>query len=164
MTLNAYLQNLNARSSGACTAANDTVYLFGGNYGPPWLSLLDEYALPRCRTCADKDNAAVSFGVGGVLSGVSWHRHGPGFAEVFHGAKRWFLLPPDGPVGMHSFNANQSVAAWVHDGLKDLPDEARIQHCTIVPGELIYFPHNWPHATLNLDPYTSFASTFLMDG
>lgn len=29
--------------------------------------------------------------------------------QVLHGAKRWFLMPPDGPYDMHSFNANQSV-------------------------------------------------------
>ena len=92
MTLTAYLDGLQRRSSGACAAANDTLYLFGGNYGAPWLSLLEEYALPGCGTCLDQDNAAVSFGVGGLLSGVSWHRHGPGFSEVFHGAKRWFVL------------------------------------------------------------------------
>lgn len=106
----------------------------------------------------------MSFGVGGLLSGVSWHRHGPGFAEVLHGAKRWFFLPPTGPVSMHDFAANQSVAAWVATGLAGLRADARIQHCTIVPGELVYFPHDWPHATLNLDPYTSFASTFLVNG
>ena len=28
-----------------------------------------------------------------VGTGVPFHFHGPGFAEVIHGAKRWFLYP-----------------------------------------------------------------------
>lgn len=84
MTLKQYLTNLNALSSGACgRAANETVYLFGGNYSPAWTQLLSGYDLPPCKTCKiPKDNAAVSFGVGGALSGVSWHSHGAGFSEV----------------------------------------------------------------------------------
>jgi hypothetical protein len=51
----------------------------------PRLALLEEYDLPRCRTCSDAkhpDNAVVSFGAGDWGSGVAWHRHGPGFSEV----------------------------------------------------------------------------------
>mmetsp|Transcript_21711 Transcript_21711/g.51146 ORF Transcript_21711/g.51146 Transcript_21711/m.51146 type:complete len:317 (-) Transcript_21711:147-1097(-) len=33
--------------------------------------------------------------------------------------------------------------------------------CTIHPGEMIYFPDQWHHATINLDEYTCFVSSFL---
>ena len=33
--------------------------------------------------------------------------------------------------------------------------------CTIHPGEMIYFPDQWHHATINLDAYTCFVSSFL---
>ena len=32
--------------------------------------------------------------------------------------------------------------------------------CTISFGEALYFPSQWYHATLNLDKYTAFVSTF----
>ena len=32
--------------------------------------------------------------------------------------------------------------------------------CTLNPGDLIYFPDQWHHATINLSPYTVFVSTF----
>lgn len=32
--------------------------------------------------------------------------------------------------------------------------------CTLHPGDLIYFPNGWHHATINLDPYTVFVSAF----
>jgi hypothetical protein len=163
LTLRAYLSDLNKLSAGSCRAANDTVYLFGGNYGPNWLALIEKYTLPPCTTCRyPADNTAVSFGIGGLQSGVSWHRHGPGFSEVFHGAKRWFLIPPNGPLDIHDFNANKSVAQWASEDLPQLRETSGVVECTIRPGELLYFPANWPHATLNLDAYTSFASTFLI--
>jgi len=31
---------------------------------------------------------------------------------------------------------------------------------TVDPGDLVYFPDKWYHATINLDPYTAFVSTF----
>ena len=36
-----------------------------------------------------------------------------------------------------------------------------IQECTIVPGEILYFPPMWMHATLNLDVYNVFMSLFI---
>ena len=35
--------------------------------------------------------------------------------------------------------------------------------CVIGPGELIYFPPEWHHATLNYGEYVSFASVFLIE-
>lgn len=32
--------------------------------------------------------------------------------------------------------------------------------CTLHPGDAIYFPNQWWHATINLDRYTAFISTF----
>ena len=157
----------------------------------------------------------MSFGAGGEASGVSWHTHGGGFSETFHGRKRWFLLPPQSPTFADiTANPNRSVAEWAtrdlpalrrssaatprtttaggagsddsddedDDGVRgdgDSPYSSSSsssssaaaaaasfllpQECVIGPGELLYFPANWPHATLNLDAYTSFASTFLID-
>ena len=197
MPLEQYLRDLDKLSTGAGAAANETLYLFGGNYSPAWLAFLDEYPLPPCRTCTGeapyKDNAAVSFGAGGFASGVSWHTHAGGFSETLHGRKRWFLLPPGSPTFKEiARQPNRSVAEWAIQDLPALRESAALldtaatseepsetksepespqptssfllpQECIISPGELLYFPANWPHATLNLDAYTSFASTFLIE-
>jgi uncharacterized RmlC-like cupin family protein len=66
-------------------------------------------------------------------------------------------------VGMDSFNVNMSVASWVSHGLSEMDlEESGLVECTIYPGDILYFPPFWPHATLNLDRYTTFASTFLI--
>ena len=64
---------------------NESVYFFGDNYVGGWEVLLGQHAAPPFA----RGNMARSFGVGGVNSGVPFHFHGPGYAEVFHGRKRW---------------------------------------------------------------------------
>lgn len=36
-----------------------------------------------------------------------------------------------------------------------------LYECVLTPGEMLYFPDKWQHATLNLDPYNLFVSVFL---
>ena len=119
--------------------------------------------------------------------------HGAGFSEVFEGAKRWFLLPPEHPPHAHP---NQTVADWASKVLPELysgtmgagvswgggenegeneggsegtgkapgPSRSAVPlECTIRPGELIYFPPEWHHATLNYGGYVNFASVFIIE-
>lgn len=155
-----------------------TRYLFGETYSEEWkTSLLNYYTLPPCRTC-DRSLSALSFGIGNKGSGVQWHIHGPGFSESLHGRKHWLLYPPSQPP---SFDANFTSRHWMehmYTSLVDKRDNGRVNEkggkeknhqenehelpweCTLYPGEMIYFPDMWYHATLNLDTYTAFVSTF----
>jgi hypothetical protein len=56
------------------------------------------------------------------------------------------------------YQGNESQLVWVVNRKTDqaLPP----LECTLEPGEAIYFPTGWWHATLNLDPYNVFASVF----
>jgi Cupin-like domain len=72
--------------------SNESYYLFGSNYGGIWDEMRDIYNLPPCVEC--KQCGAVTIGIGGRQTGVSFHLHGPGFSEVIEGRKRWFLFPP----------------------------------------------------------------------
>lgn len=84
---------LGSDDSASCKRkSNESFYLFGGNFGGVWDSMRDAYRLPPCLVCAQC--GAVTIGIGGHLSGVSFHHHGPGFSEVIEGSKRWFLFPP----------------------------------------------------------------------
>ncbi|KAJ0000913.1 hypothetical protein NQD34_005933 [Periophthalmus magnuspinnatus] len=93
----------------------------------------------------------------GAGTGVPFHWHGPGYSEVIYGRKRWFLYPPDKPPHFHP---NISTLSWVTHTYPSLsPEEAPLE-CTIQPGEVLFFPDRWWHATLNLDT-SVFISTFL---
>nr|XP_060642261.1 jmjC domain-containing protein 8 isoform X3 [Anolis sagrei ordinatus] len=93
----------------------------------------------------------------GSGSGVPFHWHGPGFSEVIFGRKRWFLYPPE---KMPKFHPNRTTLSWLLDTYPFLPSWERPMECTIHPGEVLYFPDRWWHATLNLDT-SVFISTFL---
>mmetsp|Transcript_20702 Transcript_20702/g.53029 ORF Transcript_20702/g.53029 Transcript_20702/m.53029 type:complete len:345 (-) Transcript_20702:101-1135(-) len=126
---------------------NETLYLFGPNteLGNSLGGLIAGYSPPRL---AD-DDLAFSFGIGASGSGVPFHVHGPGWSEVVHGRKRWLLYPPG-----HSphFDPDGSSAAWVADVLPTLggSDLALLEDCVIGPGEALYFPSMWWHATVNI--------------
>lgn len=135
--------------------SNESWYLFGETYSDEWTRLLQHYEPPPCYTCRGGWPVALAFGIGNRGSGVQWHTHGPGFSETIHGRKHWVLYPPEQPP---SFHKDQSSRQWMEKtyvALHEKPVE-----CTLAPGDLIYFPDRWWHATINLDPYTVFVSAF----
>jgi Cupin-like domain len=157
-------------------SANDTWYLFGETYSAEWEVLLSHHALPPCTSCS-RDTVAVSFGVGNAGSGVSWHTHGPGFSESLHGSKHWLLYPPSIVATLNNtattdsrtrqtndtaspifHDKDQSSRQWMHDIYPYIYPKP--WQCTVRPNEALYFPHAWWHATINLDRYTAFVSTF----
>jgi hypothetical protein len=92
--------------------ANETFYLFGDNYGGVWSETAGAYEVASCAQC--NRAGAKSVGIAGRLSGVSFHIHGPGFAEVIHGAKLWLLFPPEVSIErVPRFGPNSSMASWV---------------------------------------------------
>lgn len=143
--------------------SNESWYLFGETYSPAWRDLLyPHYVRPPCVTCHHEDQVALAFGMGNRGSGVQWHVHGPGFSETLHGRKHWILYPPNHHSNNntlhYNFDKDQSSRQWmeyVYPTVLVKPVE-----CTLHPGDLIYFPNHWWHATINLDPYTAFISTF----
>ncbi|XP_067088383.1 jmjC domain-containing protein 8 [Osmerus mordax] len=137
------------------TLGSDTLYFFGDNNFTEWHSLFENYKAPPY--LLPKTTGAYSFGIAGPGTGVPFHWHGPGYSEVIYGRKRWFLYPPDKAPHFHP---NHSTLSWVRDVSPHLPEEERPLECTIQPGEVLYFPDRWWHATLNLDT-SVFISTFL---
>ena len=83
--------------------SNESFYLFGNNYGSLWDRMKENYLIPPCLHC--DVCGARTIGIGGYLSGVSFHHHGPGFSEVIVGRKRWFLFPPHQPSTHTEYDA-----------------------------------------------------------
>jgi hypothetical protein len=140
--------------------SNETWYLFGETFTEPWTHLLRWYHVPPCRACRDMNSLALAFGIGNRGSGVQWHVHGPGFSEAIHGRKHW-ILSPDRPKSFHPNQTSRHWMEYVYTAMDD-PNE-RPYECTLDTGDLIYFPDMWWHATINLDAYTAFVSTFTQE-
>ncbi|CAD5219061.1 unnamed protein product [Bursaphelenchus xylophilus] len=140
------------------TLGNETLYLFGDIDPELWKPLLSAYKQPKW-TVPDME-PALSFGIAAVGTGVPFHFHGPGFAEVVHGSKHWFLTEPDRKP---AFDPDRSTLDWYLNDYPKLEESERPLECLMKPGELIYFPDKWYHATLNMET-SVFISTFLSPG
>lgn len=164
----------------------DSWYLFGDNEENFWGDVLADYQAPIFSDPAHPSPPrpeslharTLAFGMGGRNSGVPFHTHGPGWSEVVHGAKQWFLVPQEyrheghshsAPRSSHfsAFDPNASMLQWITSanytsfGKEGTPTEGyELYECVIRPGEQLYFPTQWYHATLNLAPYTVFISAF----
>ena len=146
--------------------AADTFYLFGDNEWSraEWSRMQQLYEPVPLYSAAERQS--LSFGMGGSGSGVPFHTHGPVFAELFYGRKRWFLYPPNG-TGMPPFDPDESSLRWLHFTYPTLFGQeasARGWHppieCTCNPGEIIWIPDRWYHSTLNIGE-TIFISAFV---
>ncbi|CAK4082981.1 unnamed protein product [Aphanomyces euteiches] len=151
---------------------NETFYLFGSTHGAAWEAFLNQYLPPTLqypsesfpeRTCAPDrlakytaSSTTLSFGIAGRGTGVPFHFHGPGFLQQLHGRKRWFLYPPETTP---EFHPDQSTLHWVRIVYPSMAAPPT-HDCVLEPGDVIYFPRAWVHATLNLSPFTVFMATF----
>nr|XP_045599899.1 jmjC domain-containing protein 8-like isoform X2 [Procambarus clarkii] len=133
----------------------ETFYFFGDNNHEEWQDLLDLYEPPPYTL--PHHFPALSFGLAGMGTGVPFHFHGPGFAETMWGRKRWFMYPPDVDP---KFHPNRTTLQWLMEEYPKVKDDPNLYECTLLPGEIIYFPDKWWHATLNIDS-SVFISTFL---
>ncbi|KAM5198258.1 jmjC domain-containing protein 8 isoform 6-T6 [Hipposideros larvatus] len=149
-----YVEQL-LRPQDPTSLGNDTLYFFGDNNFTEWASLFRHYSPPTFGLLGT--TPAYSFGIAGAGTGVPFHWHGPGFSEVIYGRKRWFLYPPEKTP---KFHPNKTTLSWLRDTYPALTPSAQPLECTIQPGEVLYFPDRWWHATLNLDT-SVFISTFL---
>ncbi|XP_047486050.1 jmjC domain-containing protein 8-like [Penaeus chinensis] len=137
------------------TLGNETFYFFGDNNHEEWQDLLEQYIQPPYRLPFHLP--ALSFGLAGPGTGVPFHFHGPGFAETMWGRKRWFMYPPNVNPNFHP---NRTTLQWLMEDYPLRKDDSNFYECTLNPGEIIYFPDKWWHATLNIDS-SVFISTFL---
>lgn len=95
----------------------------------------------------------INFLVGGPGSGLPFHRHSATWQTLVNGRKAWFLVPPDrmGPE-LSSVVGPLLYAPDAWDArMRGQPLGVRPLRCVQYPGEYLWVPHMWWHATKNLD-------------
>lgn len=83
-TLAQYIENI-LEPQNLNVLGNSTLYWFGDNNYTEWESFFDLYKPPPFGLPGK--TGAYSFGLAGPGTGVPFHFHGPGFAEVIYGRK-----------------------------------------------------------------------------
>ena len=90
----------------------------------------------------------------GAGAGLPVHRHGESWLVALAGRKRWFVWPagwggvslPPPFLNQSAFLAHVLEAARSANGSANGPQTVLQQ-----PGDLLYLPADWAHATVNLD-------------
>ena len=91
------------------------------------------------------------FSFGGGHRGVQMMQHGVAWLGLVAGAKLWHLAPPHLPKPKDRTCDPLPAGGMIDYGLAK---KEGVTHCLLLPGETVFVPENWWHATCNLDPYT----------
>lgn len=142
------LRDFVAQMSAPAEVADDPTYIFDQNeFFDAHPELRAELKLPPFFTA---DGVTLYLAVGGSRSGVQFHKHAAGWNTQIHGRKRWLLYEPETMPPYHYPTHGMSVETWLRTVFPKLPKERRPLSCTTQPGELIYVPETWYHATMNM--------------
>lgn len=151
--INKYMQKQTLDSK-----ADETWYQFGDNYLPGWDEFLEGYKKPPYLKSVER--GSLSFGLAGSGSGVPFHTHGPVFAEVLVGRKRWFLYEKNKIDSF--FHPNRTSLHWlVYNYTNALDGKDTLYECTLGKNEILYIPKDMWHSTLNIQEFNVFISTFV---
>ena len=150
MTLSDYLssQDSSSNSSSSLYFFDDGAFLsrcssVGMLYKtPPPFARLIEYA-----------EAPLFLALGGSGSGIPWHQHKAAFNEVLLGAKRWSFYPPrifTAVADEFGFDPKRPHVDWLSRVYPKLPTTHRPLECVQRPGDVVFVPKDWFHATANV--------------
>jgi len=104
---------------------------------------------------ATRQFQSKNFLVGGPDSGLPFHKHGMTWQGLSMGRKAWYVLPP----GSMSEEMHDETGPYIfpvrayHGSMVAKPLGQRPLYCVQHPGEVVYVPNAWWHATMNLDRF-----------
>jgi len=106
------------------------------------------HAIPEWIRCS---MVVISASPGG--SGVAFHKHGIAWLVLHEGVKRWWLYPPSGPPTKEAYEQVALCPSWkLPEVVASLPLEDRPLELIQRPGEGVYTPALWWHATHDTVP------------
>jgi SAM-dependent methyltransferase len=123
---------------------HDVLFFTNNQENEPFMSKLrQDYAVPF--NLQHIDGFEV-FSAMGVNHSHSFHAHGESWLGQVEGRRQWWFVPPTEPA------PNRVNACLYLSGAETLPDKATsfVQH----PGDVMWFPKDWYHATCALDDWT----------
>ena len=96
--------------------------------------------------------APIIFAIGKTGSGIGMHQHQDAWNQVLLGMKRWTIYPgdPGGVPPAAGYNPTQPHLKWLEKVYPSLDDSVKPLECMQMPGDIVYVPSGWIHATVNV--------------
>lgn len=113
-----------------------------------------EHHFPDWAGKSRTEERQVQLAIGPEGSGAPLHYHKAAVNTLFYGRKKWFLTPPKDSV-----YSSRPLLEWV--GTDKLETKSVVLECVQQPGDVIFVPDFWGHATHNILPSVAVASEFM---
>jgi hypothetical protein len=128
----------------------DTLYLFDrGEFFKEATGLKSHIELSSTPFRLD-DEDALYIAIGNAYSGTQFHHHADGWNLQIFGKKHWMMYPPSQMPPIHYPSIYVGIRRWFDHFLPQLEESEKPIVCTAGPGDVIYIPDGWYHATVNL--------------
>ena len=105
------------------------------------------------------------FGVGGIGSGTTLHRHGETWLHMIEGTKRIIMYPPT-TLPPLQYVVELSQRDWIEQ-IYELNNKkvynVRSEECTVRRGDALYIPSAWFHSSINCDETVALALQTVVD-
>ena len=96
-------------------------------------------------------NPILYLAVGESGSGTHFHKHSEGWNLQLHGHKHWLLMPLDSMPR----NYPETVQSILDTSRK--VNDSRVLRCTVHPGQVLFLPESFYHATISIGESVSVA-------
>ena len=114
-------------------------------------TLFDEYLAPSLLEQKRQfQGKQMRMTMGGAGGGIAFHQHAGSYDEIFVGAKRWSIFPPGQAPLRQGYSVYQSHLSWLRERHKLDARDPPPWECVQYPGDVVYIPDGWMHATLHL--------------
>lgn len=124
---------------------NTYPYSFTNFARQEWPLLSNLFEAPDCLADFVETGEVIDqFAMGSTGSGLRWHLHKQAWNSILVGQKLWLLAPHEEPP----VNISQHLTSvqW----FRNHQEQAPVSACVLGPGDTIYIPSRWFHATVNL--------------
>lgn len=167
MTLKDYIEKHMEHTNDPESPALDFRYIFGQSY--PEGALGDAFDLPAIfeytHTAlhkAARENVGVpppnsehgpgvfEMIMGPAGSGAHLHAHKRAWNGLVFGRKRWIMVSAN--VFDRDFSQGANAYEWFEKAYPLMKDDPNVYEFIQEPGEVVWVPQGWSHATLNLEP------------
>ena len=138
-------------------------YAFDRNSEDVVVDLLSQVEMPRIFPHGERRGYHSYLLIGVSGTGIEWHMHADGWNGLACGHKRWFLLPPTSipPRYPRPLETRGGMLNWFRRFYHDFSQLEGAREIVQRPGDVLYVPEGWYHATINIGETLGVSSQLL---